>query len=158
GPRRRRARMTDPSSLALTGTLVIVGSGLLALLLARAPRIGSLLAAGGALAGGCLGLWASIAALAGDFRGQWVAPWHLPGGTFIVGLDPLSAFLLVPVFALGALCAVYGRGYLGRRAVAAAELNLLLGAMVLVLVARQALLFVVAWEAMTLLAYLLVSL
>ena len=38
--------------------------------------------------------------------------WDASHGPFAVGLDPLSAFFLVPVLALSALAAVYGADYL----------------------------------------------
>ncbi len=147
----------SPLELVLSGTGAIVASGLLALACLRAPRLASFIAAAGAVSGCALGLWASIDALTGGWRGEFAATWRIPGGALVVGMDPLSAFFLVPVFTLGALCALYGRGYLGSRVLAATGLNLLLAAMALVLVARHVLLFLVAWEAMTLLAFLLVT-
>jgi formate hydrogenlyase subunit 3/multisubunit Na+/H+ antiporter MnhD subunit len=146
-----------PLQLALAGVGAIAASGGLALLLGRTPRAASSIAALGAVAGGACGAWAALAALAGGWKGELSASWTIPGGAFVVGIDPLSAFFLAPVFALGAACAVYGRSYLGPRPVPAASLNLLVAAMALVLLARHALVFLVAWEAMTLLAYLLVT-
>lgn len=147
----------SPLALVLLATAVIAGTGVLALVLARAPRAASSIAVAGALIGGAAGTWAAVAALRGGLGDAMSAPWAVPGGALAVGIDPLSALFLPPVFVLGALCAVYGRGYLGARATQSAELNLLLAAMALVLVARHAMVFLVAWEAMTLLAYLLVT-
>src|SRR5262249_13010244 len=67
------------------------------------------------------------------------------------------------VFALAALAAVYGRTYLrayhGTKPVGLAWLwfNLLVASMALVLASRHALLFLVAWEVMSLSAYLLIT-
>src|SRR5439155_9812513 len=94
----------------------------------------------------------------GGWEAELAANWRVPGGALVVGIDPLSAFFLAPIFALGALCAFYGKSSLGPRPVAAALLNLLLSAMAIVVLVRHALLLLVAWEAMTLLAYLLVTL
>jgi hydrogenase-4 component B len=148
----------DPLALVLLGAGLLAASGVLALFLARAPRPGVSVAALGAVAGGLAGAWGSLAALLSGETRELALSWHVPGGAFVVGIDPLSAFFLAPLFVLGALCAVYGASYLGPRPVAAAKLDLLLASMALVLLARQALLFLVAWEAMTLLAYLLVTL
>src|SRR5262249_9560369 len=117
----------------------------------------------GAGRGGAGGLGAWLGTLAAGARDAATSAWHVPGGALAVGIDPLTACFFVPLGALGALGAAYGPSYLaGRgsgasRARAAAAFNLLLGAMAVVLVARHALVFLVGWEAMTLLAYLLVT-
>ena len=144
-------------ALVLVAEGLIAGSGILALVLARTPRAATAAAALGAVAGGIVGLCAVAVVLQTGVTEAIVVPWAVPGGELAVGIDPLSAFFLAPLFVLGALCAVYGRGYLGCRVVPASELNLLLATMMLVLIARHALLFLVAWEVMTLLAYLLVT-
>ncbi|MCC7387064.1 MAG: oxidoreductase [Deltaproteobacteria bacterium] len=143
--------------MILIASGVLAGSGVLSLLLLRVPRVAASLAVVGALAGSALGLWGAVSVLSSGFAGEASAPWAIPGGALAAGIDPLSAFFAVPLFALAGLCAVYGRSYLGPRPTPAAELNLLLAMMALVLVARHAMLFLVAWEAMTLLAYLLVT-
>jgi hydrogenase-4 component B len=148
----------SPLDLILVAIGTVVVTGVLALVLVRAPRLAAAIAALGALAGGTLGLWTVVIVLRSGFTGEVAAQWAVPGGGLAVGIDPLSAFFLAPLFAIGALCALYGRSYLGPRAVPAAELNLLLATMALVVIARHALLFLVAWEVMTLLAYLLVTL
>jgi formate hydrogenlyase subunit 3/multisubunit Na+/H+ antiporter MnhD subunit len=136
---------------------MIAGTGVLALLLFRVPRVATSIAVLGALAGGAVGVWAVVTVLRCGFVAEVSAPWRVPGGALVVGIDPLSAFFLAPLFVLGALCAVYGRSYLGPRPTQGAEFNLLVATMALVLIARHAMLFLVAWEAMTLLAYLLVT-
>ncbi|MBI5518054.1 MAG: oxidoreductase [Deltaproteobacteria bacterium] len=147
---------------ALTLTLAAVGlvalGGALALALHRAPRLGTAIAVGASVLGGALGSVASMRVLRDGGVDVLAVSGRTLGGGVVVGVDPLSAFFLLPLFSLGALCAVYGHGYLGARAAPAGGLSLLLAAMALVLLARHALLFLVAWEAMTLLAYLLVTL
>jgi hydrogenase-4 component B len=98
-------------------------------------------------------------------RGEWrefSLPWPVPGGAFAVGLDPLSAFFLLPVAALSALCAVYAVGYLAHADAPRARISWvcfdgLVAGMLLVLIARNAVLFVVAWELMSLAAWGLVA-
>jgi formate hydrogenlyase subunit 3/multisubunit Na+/H+ antiporter MnhD subunit len=78
-------------------------------------------------------------------------------------VDPLSAFFLVPLFGLSGLAAVYGHHYLlaysSRRSLAPpwAFFNLLVASMALVVTARHAVLLLVAWESMSIAAYLLVT-
>jgi hydrogenase-4 component B len=146
-----------PLDLVLGAIGVLAGTGVLALLLVRSPHVATSIAALGALAGGTVGHWAAVSALRSGFDGQISAPWAVPGGGLAVGIDPVSALFLVPLFVLGALCAFFGRSYLGARVVPAGELNLLLATMALVLIARHAMLFLVAWEAMTVLSYLLLT-
>jgi formate hydrogenlyase subunit 3/multisubunit Na+/H+ antiporter MnhD subunit len=88
-------------------------------------------------------------------------PWSIPGGALAIGLDPLSAFFLLPVAALSALTACYGVEYLASvpqpARVTWPAFDALIAGMVLVLVARNALLFVTAWEGMSLAAWVLVT-
>ncbi len=90
-------------------------------------------------------------------------PWDVPHGNFRIGLDVLSAFFLLPVLVLSALAAVYGANYLlpfrGRKSLATSWFFFaaFVAGMVMVLIARTALLFLVSWEAMSLSAYFLVT-
>lgn len=87
-----------------------------------------------------------------------------PLGPWVFGLDALSALFLLAILSVGAACAFYGLTYLAHehthRAVGAAHLlfALLIAALALVVVARAALPFLIAWEAMAVVAYLLVVL
>ncbi|MBI4511035.1 MAG: oxidoreductase [Deltaproteobacteria bacterium] len=146
----------SPLDLVLVAVGVVAGSGLASIALVRAPRLATFIAALGAALGGIAGLLSAIVVLRSGFTGELAGAWQVPGGGLVIGIDPLSAFFLAPLFVLGALAAVYGRSYLPR-AMAAALLNLLIATMVLVVIARHALLFLVAWEAMTLTAYLLIT-
>lgn len=148
----------SPLVLVLFAGGLIAASGLVAFVLARAPRLAAFIAVVGAVSGSAVGLWAAWAILRHGVIAEVSAPWVVPGGGLVVGVDPLSAFFLVPLFGVGGMCAIYGRSYLGPLPAQGAMLNLLLSAMTLVLVARHAMLFLVAWEAMTLLAYLLLTL
>ncbi len=147
----------DPLGLVLGAGALIAGTGVLALILFRAPRLSTSIAIVGAVAGSAVGLFAAVSTLRFGFTAQLSAPWVVPGGGLVVGVDPLSAFFLAPLFVVGALSAVYGRSYLGPLPAQGAEFNLLLATMTLVLIARHGLLFLVAWEAMTLLAFLLIT-
>ncbi|HEX9578631.1 MAG TPA: proton-conducting transporter membrane subunit, partial [Myxococcales bacterium] len=83
-------------------------------------------------------------------------------GALSIGLDRLSAFFLVPLFALGAVTAVYGRAYLlaGKRrplGPIALFFNLLVASMALVALARDAITLLVGWEATGIASFLLVT-
>jgi formate hydrogenlyase subunit 3/multisubunit Na+/H+ antiporter MnhD subunit len=90
--------------------------------------------------------------------------WHaaLPGGDWVLGLDPLSAVFLLTILGVGLACAVYGTAYLApernERAVwlSHAMFGLVLAAMALVVTARSVVLFLGAWEVMALGSYVLI--
>ena len=87
----------------------------------------------------------------------------MPLGTFSLGLDGLSAFFLLPILGLGALSAIYGLGYLrpyrDSKSLGASwfQFDVLVASMVMVVLARNALLFLVAWEVMSLSSFFLVA-
>ncbi|TMQ27622.1 MAG: oxidoreductase, partial [Deltaproteobacteria bacterium] len=141
------------SAIAL---LVLVGTGVVASLVPRWPGI----AAAGAIAAAALGIPAAVAVLGEGTAVEHRLAWAAPIDEVRIGLDPLSAMFALPLLALGAACAVYGVFYLDRArrpGVPAAVLNLLLAAMLLVVLARDAVVLLIAWEMMTLAIYLLVT-
>lgn len=117
---------------------------------------------GSALA--CLaGVAASLSALIGGEERSLRVAWPLPVGELHVALDALSSFFLVCVFLVSGLAAVYGGGYLrpyiGERRLAPAVFffNLLVASMAVVTIARDGILFLVAWEVMSLTSFFLVT-
>ena len=142
---------------------VIVLGGLAALMAGRSARRASLLGAGGAVTGCALALGPALRALLGGPLERLDAPWSMPGGSFSVALDPVSGLFLVPTLFLSALAAVYGTGYLkpfgATRALGEAWFcfDLLVVSMALVMVARNGVLFLVAWEVMALASFFLVT-
>ena len=150
-------------TLLSAALLVLLGSGLAALATRRWPRLSSRVGAGGApLASLLAGIPVLRALFAGD-TSRLELGWGLPGATLSLAIDPLSAFFLVPVLGLSALGAIYGRGYLSSRTGARWSssswffFDVLCAAMIAVTLARDAILFLVAWETMSLCAYVLVS-
>jgi formate hydrogenlyase subunit 3/multisubunit Na+/H+ antiporter MnhD subunit len=89
--------------------------------------------------------------------------WDVPYGSLFLELDPLSGFFLIPVFVLCALAAIYGADYLdayrGRKSLAPPWFffNLLVASMVVVILARNGVLFLMAWEMMALSSFFLVT-
>ena len=114
------------------------------------------LAAAAALALGARVLWSGVA-----YRAEL---WSLvPPGSLMVSVDRLSAlFLVVAAIVVIAACvfsASYLRRYAGRYSLKAmtAWYLMLVASIVLILIAADALLFLLAWEAMSVLSYLLVN-
>jgi formate hydrogenlyase subunit 3/multisubunit Na+/H+ antiporter MnhD subunit len=144
---------------------ILLASGLAAAVTARSsPRVAAALGCAGAPLAAFLGAAPVTRVLAGGVIPRLEVSWSLPGPALSFGLDPLSAFFLVPVLGLSALAAIYGRAYLSadanpRRAARSwLFFNGLCAAMVVVTLARSAIPFLVAWETMSLCAYVLVSL
>lgn len=148
-------------TLLLAALAILVATGLVAAAISRWPRWATGIGSAGAVAGCALGLGPAFAGLSGqELLARW--PWTPPYGDLVVGLDRLSAFFLVPLFTLAAVAAVYGRAYLlqGKRrplGPPALFFNLLVASMALVVLARDAIVLVVAWEAMGLTSFLLVT-
>jgi hydrogenase-4 component B len=152
--------MMKALELVLTAIVVLALSGLPACLMPARSAAGQRLTVVLMLVGSALGLTgvAMSVAAGGDAQTLQVA-WSLPWGQFAVGLDALGALFLLPVLVVPALGAVYSLGYWrqvdhpgnGRRL--GLFLGLLAGAMALVVLARDGILFLIAWEAMALSAY-----
>jgi hydrogenase-4 component B len=148
----------------LAAPALIALFGLASALLARAPRAAHAVGSMGIAAASLAGLAAVIAALIGGDSSSLTLPWNeMIGASFSVGFDPLTGFFLLPIYALSALCAVFGAGYLSHayhgRGTAAHWLfySLLAASMALVVMARNGVLFLVAWEVMSLSSWQLVT-
>ena len=148
--------------LTMAGIVVVAASGFLALLPFKGEG-GQRAAAAVLVAGSGLGLAGAICAFGAAAPPALDYYWFLPWGSFSVSIDPLSAFFLCPVFVVPALGSIYGLGYFSRReegpkaAKLAVFYGLLAAAMGLVVVARDAVLFLVAWEVMALAAWFAAS-
>ncbi len=145
-------------TLLLAALAIFVAGGLAALAAVRRPAVAAALGAGSIVAGSALGLLPAAAALVRGDVLTLCRPWAVPHGSFALRLDALSAFFLVAIFVLAALSAVYGLGYLHRRMPGSwFPLNLLVASMALVVLADNAVLFLVAWEGMAVSSFFLVG-
>ena len=149
--------------LILLAVGILVLSGLLSLFLGRQARPATVVGVGGAVLGGLIGLVPAVSVLwTGRVETLQVA-WQVPLGSFFVQLDALSAFFLVPILGLSAVAALYGGEYLmayrSRKNLGASWFffNLLVASMVLVVLARNGVLFLLAWEIMSLASFFLVT-
>jgi len=133
------------------------------LLLSRPDRNFSWLGAGSVVIAAVSGCLPAIQVLLRGSTQQFRLPWLVPFGEFFIELDPLSAWFLLPTLLLAALSAIYGVGYLrtwqGRRSLGPVWFFycLLVLSMMLVLLARNAVLFLMAWELMALASFFLVT-
>ncbi len=150
-------------SVVATSLALLFASGVASLLLYRSPRFATAVASAGAVIGCVMGLAASVYALVSGAPEEIVrAAWHLPVGEFHVGVDALSIFFLLCIYVVSGLSALYAVGYMGsyrerNLALPAFFFNLLIVSMIVVVVARDAVLFLMAWEIMTMASYFLVT-
>jgi hydrogenase-4 component B len=125
---------------------------------ALAQMIGQL----SAILGSALGLVTAISVLVTGETDTMSGSWSMPGGSFRLEIDALSAFFLLPVFGLSIVTAFYGRSYLAARTAQNGSagswfhLNMLTAGMALVIAAHDGLLFLLAWEIMALAPFFLV--
>ena len=138
--------------LAAVATQLICG--IAALLSQRNSKISSGFGVAGPIIALGAGIIPAIRVLSGSAIGPINISWSMPLGSFSVGLDGLSAFFLFPILGLGALSAIYGltylRPYRERKSLGSSWFlfNILVASMVMVVLARNVLLFLVAWEMM----------
>ncbi|MFI5394359.1 MAG: proton-conducting transporter membrane subunit [Candidatus Binatia bacterium] len=149
--------------LLLAATVLLVAGGCAALLIPQSSRWPSAVGAGGAVGGCVLGLIPVARALLGAPSSSVRLAWQIPGGSFFIQLDALSALFLLPILGLSALAAVYGSEYLlvyrEKKWLGPPWFfyNILVASMVLVVVARNGMLFLMAWEVMALASFFLVT-
>ena len=149
--------------LFLTALAVLLCGGTAALAAGRDRLLALRIGTTSAVAGSALGLASAATALAGGNTTSVSAPWPALNAAFSIGVDSLSALFEVALFAVAILAALFGAAYmrphLGRRSLPSFLFfqNVLLASIALVLAARQAVLFLVAWEGMALASFFLVS-
>lgn len=144
--------------------LILALSGLPGALASRQSPFGQRAAAACLVVGGIVGIGGVIASLMETAGSSLLLPWSPPwtaseSGGILIANDSLSAIFLLPIFVVPALGAVYGLGYWkqdhhqenGR--LLGLFFGLLAGSMAVVVIARDALLFLTAWEVMALSAY-----
>ena len=122
---------------------------------AGAQRLAAALMLAGSLSGGAGALWALLVPAPQSF----LLISGLPFGAGEIGVDPLSALFLLPVFLVTGCSALYGVGYWparehpGNVGKLTFFLGLLSASLTTTLLARNMVLFLVVWEIMALAAY-----
>jgi hydrogenase-4 component B len=149
--------------LVLFGAALAILSGVPGFQLSRFRPVGQWLASLLVLAGGGCGL-AGIAEYLGAGKSQPVAfPSPIAGAEFTFALDAISVVFLLPIYLVSVLGAVYGLGYWkqadhpdnGRKL--SLFFGALAGSMALLVVARDGVSFLFAWEGMALSAFFAVA-
>ena len=143
---------------------ILMAASLLMLVLARFKKICSYIFLSSLVAACGVGFFSVLNILCyrtapADFR----ANWPLSFGEFYIGMDFLSVFFLLLFFVLSLAAGIYGYSYLrdysGPRSLGAHYFfyHLLVISIMLVLVAKNAVLFLIAWELMTVASYFLIT-
>ena len=150
-------------SLFLAVIVVLLAGGVFALAAGKLPRVATVLGAGSALAACGIGLAPAARVLLGGGAESFHLAWDVPFGSLAIRIDALSALFLLPILALSGLAAIYGSEYLlayrehKNLGVPWFFYNLLIAGMLVVVTARNAVLFLVAWEVMSLASFFLVT-
>ena len=143
------------AGLLLTALIATIGS--------RADRVALWVGTTGGVSACAIG---AVASLIGTLRGAVESKrstWPTPLGEIHIAVDALSSFFLLCIFVVAGLATIYASGYLqayiGKRrlAPAVAFYHLLIAAMVGVVIARDGVLFLLAWEMMFVSSYFLVT-
>ncbi len=147
----------------LFNAFLLFGLGaLLAIIPWRGGKAATLFGSGSAILGCLLGLLAAGQGLAAGAAETFFLPLSIPGGAFSLRLDGLSAFFLLPLFVVGLAGALYGGEYMkgGEKSrwsgLHWTWYNLLILSMALVVTAANGMLFLFAWECMSLTSFFLV--
>ncbi len=149
---------------ALLVSLIFFAAGAAAsLIFANRGRWPTFIGAGGTILGCTCGIVPAVRVALGASAQSLRMAWDVPYGSLFLQLDALSAFFLLPIFLISGLAALYGTEYLeayrGKKALAPPWffLNVLTASMVVVVLAHNAVLFLMAWEAMALSSFFLVT-
>jgi formate hydrogenlyase subunit 3/multisubunit Na+/H+ antiporter MnhD subunit len=145
--------------LLLSLAVLFQGASGLPLLIYRRSAAAQRAAGALMLAGSLLGASGALGALLSPASASFVLALRLPFGAAELGVDPLSAIFLLPMFVVTGCSAVYGVGYWparkhpGNVAKLTFFLGLLSAALSTLFMARSTMLFLIAWEIMAFAAY-----
>jgi hydrogenase-4 component B len=160
---RLEQRMSDPAWMVVLAVVLVASSGVPGIFLDRRSRAGERIAVAVMAAGAVLGLGgASIAAFA-EQTPAIDLPWPVPGGAFSVAIDTISALFLAPIFFVGLLGSIYGLEYWpqsthpGNGRKLRLFYGVLAASLALLVIARNTILFLGAWEVMAVAAFLLIT-
>ncbi len=147
----------------LTALALLLLGGVLSLVLSRSRKTASLVGAISASAGGAVVLLQSFDVLISGQSQSLRLAWSVPFGSANMAVDPLSAVFAVVIALVTMLAAVYGTEYLRTHAdkknlgVSWFFFNLLTASMLMVVAARNGVLFLISWELMSLASFFLVT-
>jgi hydrogenase-4 component B len=145
--------------LILGAIRVLASSGLVGFLFGARSEAGQRTVTALMAVGGLLGLAGVASSFEASSIDELSLEWALPLGRFSVAIDPLGSIFLLLVFIVPVLASVYGLGYWrnsghddsGRRL--GLFSGLLAASMAMIVISRDGVLFLLAWEAMALAAW-----
>jgi hydrogenase-4 component B len=145
--------------MILAAIIILSASGLPACFLSLRSAAGQRIAVFLMFLGSILGLGGILISLHEAAPPSLCLSWFMPWGQFLITIDFISIVFLVPIFLVPAMGSLYGLEYWkqshhpanGRRL--GLFYGLLAGSMALVVVARDGVLFLIAWEVMAIAAY-----
>ncbi len=155
-------------SWVVGSVLVLVASGFLSLVISRlgsrfAPYASYVAVLGVLVAAGLStpAIYDILTGASSAWGEYFEFEWGLAFGPCLLGLDFLSAFFLLTLLIVSVLVSIYGLRYFdghenSRSRTSWFWLNLLIASMVVIFMARDAILFLTAWELMTLSSFFLV--
>ncbi|MBU1153131.1 hypothetical protein KKB84_04070 [bacterium] len=134
---------------------ILLGTGLISLLCRKARIVGLI----GCVVACLLGFIPTLGVLLGGVPESLHIAWDVPYTSFYITLDSLSSFFLIPILAVSILTAIYGWKYLSDNKACHHWFffNLLVASMILVVVAKNGVLFLISWEIMSLSSFFLVT-
>ena len=150
-------------ALLLAGVIAFVLSGPVGMLGRRRGNGAQWVSAGVAVAGGMCGLAAAFAVLLGHLSEKLSFSVAAPAMTVNLRVGPLSAFFLIPIFAIGSLSSIYGLGYWqqSRHPRTGRKLRfwygLLIAGMAMLTISDNGIDFLVAWEVMALSTFFVIA-
>jgi len=152
-----------PTALLLAGILLLLVGGALTAAVSRAHRLSHALFLVSNLGGCALAGLSGVRALCGAEPGMIREAWSVPAGLLDLRLDALGAWFALVVALVAAPVTLYAVAYferVGARTFGSFSIFLasLLAGLLALAAARNALLFLAAWEIVTLSAYLLITL
>jgi hydrogenase-4 component B len=154
------AEALDPFVLVVCAALLAACSGIPALLLSQSSNKPEMLATTMMLSSSLLGLVGGGIGLFLSRPIVWVMEWSLPFGPCELGIDSISAFFVIPLFILSSCCTVYSMGY-GRNPRSSRRVlfftGTLVASMALLIISRNSVFFLMAWEIMALSCYFVMT-
>jgi hydrogenase-4 component B len=142
--------------------MILISSGFLALCFNRVFKLANFIGALGAISACIAGLSSLFIVYNHPDSAVLTIPWSVPYGSLSIAIDNLGILFLGLIFIISALSALYGieslQVYFGKKNIGSLWLffNLLIASMVLIVLARNAILFLLAWEMMAISSFFLV--
>ncbi len=150
----------SPVILFLFGIALIFITGLSAFVFNKRASIFA--ASYGVVLGSLICLLPAAQVLLTGNKTSFRTDWPLISASFYVEIDAISAFFLICIFVLSSAAAIYGSKYIleyKHKPLSSVLFffNVLVAAMAMVVVARNAILFLIVWEIMSLASFFLVT-